>query len=259
VALKKTVFRRGASNFVLELPVYRLPRFRNTARYLWEKLKGFLLKVTTIVAAATIVIWFLQNFNFACEMLEPAAAAQSMLGQIGASIGGVFAPLGFAQGPEGWKLIVAILTGLIAKELVVATMGVLYTPAAASAADGEGSLIAALGTLAVFSPLSAMTFMIFNLLSIPCFAAVATAYTELKSIKWTAFTLLFWLAVAWTVSFLVYQVGSLFMNMNAANAGVLLFAAAVIAGSVAYAARRRTRRRSRCGGCTACDDCGYNR
>ena len=259
LALKKTVFKKNRSNFVLELPVYRLPRIKNTSLYLWEKLKGFLITVTTIVAAATIVIWFLQNFNFRFEMLEPGDSAHSILGQIGSAIRWVFVPLGFAQGPDGWKLIVAILTGLIAKELVVATMGVLYIPGfseeAAQTPEGESSLIAVLATLSVFSPLTAMTFMIFNLLSVPCFAAVATAFSELKSVKWTLFTLFFWFATAWIVSFIVYQTGALFLKMNIATTVVLLLALSITGGSIVYAATRKNKKKCLCTGCDNCSQC----
>ncbi|MDR1405989.1 MAG: ferrous iron transport protein B [Prevotellaceae bacterium] len=257
LALKKTVFKKSLSNFVLELPVYRLPRLKNTSLYLWDKLKGFLITVTTIVAAATIVIWFLQNFNFRLDMLDAGDSVHSILGQIGSAIHWIFVPLGFGQGPEAWKLIVAILTGLIAKELVAATMGILYIPGlsgeAAQTQEGETSLIATLAALSVFSPLTAMTFMIFNLLSIPCFAAVATAFAELKSAKWTLFTLFFWFATAWTVSFLVYQAGSLLGEMNAATAAVLLLALAIVGGSILYAASRKSKKKGRCAGCDECN------
>ncbi|MDR0693899.1 MAG: ferrous iron transport protein B [Prevotellaceae bacterium] len=259
LALKKTVFKKNRSNFVLELPVYRLPRIKNTSLYLWEKLKGFLITVTTIVAAATIVIWFLQNFNFRFEMLDPGDSVHSILGQIGSAIHWIFVPLGFAEGPDGWKLIVAILTGLIAKELVVATMGVLYIPGfseeAAQTPEGESSLIAVLATLSVFSPLTAMTFMIFNLLSVPCFAAVATAFTELKSAKWTLFTLFFWFATAWIVSFIVYQTGALFLKMNIATTVVLLLALSIIGGSIVYAATRKNKKKYPCTDCNGCSQC----
>jgi ferrous iron transport protein B len=258
LALKKTLFKRNRSNFVLELPVYRLPRLKNTSLYLWEKLKGFLITVTTIVAAATIVIWFLQNFNFRFELLEAGDSANSMLGQIGSAIRWVFAPLGFAQGPDGWKLVVAILTGLIAKELVVATMGVLYIPGFSEetlqTSEGESSLIAVLATLSVFSPLTAMTFMIFNLLSVPCFAAVATAFAELKSVKWTLFTLFFWFATAWIVSFIVYQTGTLFLKMNVATTVVLLLALSIVGGSIIYAATRKGKKKCACADCEGCSN-----
>ncbi|MDR2802278.1 MAG: ferrous iron transport protein B [Prevotellaceae bacterium] len=259
LALKKTVFKKNRSNFVLELPVYRLPRIKNTSLYLWEKLKGFLITVTTIVAAATIVIWFLQNFNFHFEMLDPGDSAHSILGQIGSAIHWVFVPLGFAQGPDSWKLIVAILTGLIAKELVVATMGVLYIPGlgedAAQTPEGESSLIAVLASLSVFSPLTAMTFMIFNLLSVPCFAAVATAFAELKSVKWTLFTLFFWFATAWTVSFIVYQTGALFLKMNIATTVVLLLAVSIIGGSIMHSVAHKHKKKYTCTGCDGCEKC----
>jgi ferrous iron transport protein B len=247
ILLKKTVFRGVKSNFVMELPVYRLPRLKNTLLQLWDKLRGFVVEVTTIVAAATIVIWFLQNFNLQLQMVAQEDSATSILGVIGNSIKWIFVPLGFAQGPDGWKLVVAILTGLIAKEAVIATMGVLYIPGVADVGSGN-LLIPALVSLSVFSPESAMSFMVFNLLSIPCFAALATAYSELKSAKWTAFTIVFWFATAWTVSFVIYHAGSLLHRVNPVNIIILAFIAAIIV----IAVLRRKNKRTKCFGCDKC-------
>lgn len=259
ILLKKTVFKGIESNFVLELPVYRMPQIKDTMRNLWDKLKGFITRVTTIIAAASIIIWFLQNFNIRLQMISPEESAASILGVIGNSIKWIFVPLGFAQGPDGWKLVVAIITGLIAKEAVVSTMGVLYIPGmktdVAGTPEGEASLIAALTTLSVFSPLSAISFMIFNLLSIPCFAAIATVYSELKSFKWTAFTLGFWFASAWIVSFLVFQIGSLIEKVELINIIILIFIIFILLFSFS----KNRRKKSKCINCNNCpgnkDDC----
>lgn len=262
MVLKKLVFRNGKTNFVLELPMYRWPRFKNTMHYLWEKIKGFLITVTTTVALATLIIWFLQNFNFHLQLLPPGHSAESILGQIGSSLTWLFVPLGFGLGPEAWRLVVAILTGLVAKELVSATLGVLYIPGFSAESlettEGANVLIAALAALAVFTPLAAISFMIFNLLCIPCFVAVGTAHAELKSFKWTAFTLCFWFATAWIVTFLVYQTGALLLSMNLATISILLLAVAIFTGSMVYAFTRRNKKKYPCGGCSNCDGCSYS-
>ncbi|MDR2383746.1 MAG: ferrous iron transport protein B [Prevotellaceae bacterium] len=252
ILLKKTVFKGIKSNFVLELPVYRYPRLKSISFQLWEKLKGFLTTVTTVIAASTLIIWFLQNFDMSLNMVS-ANSDSSILKIFGEAIKWIFVPLGFAQGPDDWKLIVAILTGLLAKEAVVSTMGVLYK------ANGYGpgeqvddlnneKVTMALEANAVFSPLSAISFVIFNLLVIPCFAAVATARSELKSAKWTSFVILFWLATAWITSFLVYQTGALLKEVNWINLIAALFITAVILFSIF----RRKRKKNKCADCDKC-------
>ncbi|MDR0725412.1 MAG: ferrous iron transport protein B [Prevotellaceae bacterium] len=252
VALKKTVFKGIKSNFVLELPVYRYPRLKSISLQLWEKLKGFLTTVTTIIAASTLIIWFLQNFDMSLNMVA-ADSDSSILKTFGEAIKWIFVPLGFAQGPDDWKLIVAILTGLLAKEAVVSTMGVLYK------ANGYGpgeqaddlsneKVTMALEANAVFSPLSAISFVVFNLLVIPCFAAMATARSELKSAKWTFFVILFWLATAWITSFLVYQTGVLLKTVNWVN----LIAGLFIAGVILFSIYKRKSKKNKCAGCDKC-------
>ncbi|MDR2423683.1 MAG: ferrous iron transport protein B [Prevotellaceae bacterium] len=250
--LKKTVFGRMKPNFVLELPVYRMPRMKNTVRQLWHKLKGFVLQVTTIIAASTILIWFLQNFDFHLRMISPDESARSILGVIGSSIQWIFEPLGFASGADGWKPVVAIIAGLIAKEAVIATMGVLYIPSFENMTGNDALLSSALASMAVFSPVSAFSFMVFNLLTIPCFAAVATAYAEMQSRRWFCFAVVFWLAAAWLTSFAVYRIGLLLHDTNLAN--IVIFLLALVIVILAFT-RRKNSRHNNCGNCD-CGNCG---
>ncbi len=207
ILLKKLVMKNEASPFIMELPAYHLPQLKSLALHLWEKLKGFMVRAGTVILGATVVVWFLSNFNFSLQMVE-ANSQHSMLGIIGNGLRYIFVPLGFASGPDGWKAAVAILTGFIAKEAIVSTLGVLYGAGDAVADDGAA---AALSTtlVATFSPLAAISFLLFNLLNIPCMAAVSALRSEMSSAKWTWFAVGYWFTVAWVVSFAVYQVGRL--------------------------------------------------
>ncbi len=212
IILKKFVFKGEASAFVMELPTYHFPRMRNLFMHLWEKLRGYVIRAGTVILAATIVLWFLANFNFALQMVD-ANSNESIIGVLASSITFIFEPLGFASGSDGWKAVVAILTGLIAKEAVVSTLGQLYT-GMESEEDflGEDSATNALyATIAMsFSPLAALSFMAFNLLCVPCMAAVGALKAELNNRKTFWFAIGFWLFTAWIVSFLIYNIGSLF-------------------------------------------------
>lgn len=210
IILKKTVFKGEIAPFIMELPAYHFPQFKNVVLHLWEKLKGFILRATTIIAGAVVVIWFLSNFNFSLEMVQ-ANSAESILGIVGNFIRPVFVPLGFASGDLGWRAVVATISGLIAKEMVVSTMGVLYNPGTeGDALEDQGAADALSVTLAsVFSPAAALAFMAFNLLSVPCMAAVAAAHGELGGRKWTFITIGFWIGTAWSISFLVFRIATL--------------------------------------------------
>ena len=209
--LNKTVMKGEAAPFIMELPAYRRPQLKSLLLNLWQKLKGFVYRATTIIAGSTVIIWLLSNFDFSLEMVE-ANSAESMLGTIGSVAVPFFAPLGFAEGDGAWRAVVAIVTGLLAKEMVISTMGVLYNPDVEGDAledeDAQSALTSALGD--VFSPLTAVSFMMFNLLTIPCMAAVATANAELRSAKKMFFTVCFWFFTAWTVALLVYHIGGVF-------------------------------------------------
>lgn len=210
IILNKTLLKGEASPFIMELPKYHLPQLKSLIFHLWEKLKGFVIRATTIIAGSTVVIWFLSNFDFSLAMVD-ANSEESILGIVGTAIIPIFKPLGFADGEFAWKAIVAAITGLIAKEMVISTLGVLYNPEVEGDAledeDAEEALSDAL--VDAFEPLSAISFMLFNLLSVPCMAAVATANAEMRSTKWMFITIAFWLLTAWVVAFVVYNVGSL--------------------------------------------------
>ncbi|MDR2338507.1 MAG: ferrous iron transport protein B [Deltaproteobacteria bacterium] len=251
VLLKKTVFRGIKSDFILELPTYRYPRLKSIAFQLWEKLKGFLTTVTTVIAASTLIIWFLQNFDQNLSLVSTNSDS-CILKIFGDTVKWIFVPLGFTETPDSWKLIVAILTGLLAKEAVVSTMGVLYQAQGYGAEDdtysNEESVTAALVANSVFSPLTAISFIVFNLLVIPCFAAVATARSELQSAKLTCLVIAFWFVTAWIVSFLVYQLGSWLTEINLIN----LIAALFIIGIILFTIFRHKNRKNKCAGCNKC-------
>lgn len=211
ITLRSTILKGSASIFILELPAYHMPKLRNLALHLWEKLKGFVIRVSTILTGATVVIWFLSNFDFGLRMVD-ANSQESVVGVLGSFAAPLFTPLGFASSPDAWKAVVAIVTGLIAKEMVVSTLGVLYTPGSEGDALEDDKAAGALGLAlaASFSPAAALSFMTFNLLSVPCMAAVATANAEMRSAKWIWVTIGVWMATAWAGSFIVYHGARLF-------------------------------------------------
>ena len=194
--LSKFVFKGEASNFIMELPQYRIPTLRSVFIHAWEKVKGFAIKAGTIILGSTILIWFLSNFNLGgmCEMEE------SILASIGRSIQWIFAPLGFGN----WKASVAVVTGWIAKENIVSTFGVLYGANDAIAEAAMEGSAAIPGVAAAFTKASAFAYMAFNLLCMPCFAAVGAIKKEMGNWKDTLKTIGFQMLVAWIVAFIVY-------------------------------------------------------
>ena len=177
--------------FIMELPAYHRPQVKNLMAHLWEKFKHFLYKASTIITASIIVIWFLSNFKWAFwqGMVE---IEDSMLADLGRLLKYVFYPLGWAMGADGWKYSVASITGLIAKEDVVATM--------ASLGLEEGTI--ELSNAAIYA------FAVYNLFTLPCMAAVATAKSE-SSKKGFLVTIAWWLGASYVISLLVYWIGTL--------------------------------------------------
>ena len=194
--LSKFVFKGEASNFIMELPQYRIPTLRSVLIHAWEKVKGFVIKAGTIILGSTILIWFLSNFNLGgmCEMED------SILATIGRSIQWIFAPLGFGN----WKASVAVVTGWIAKENIVSTFGVLYGASDAIAEAAMEGSAAIPGVAAAFTKAAAFSYMAFNLLCMPCFAAVGAIKKEMGNWKDTLKTIGFHMLTAWIVAFIVY-------------------------------------------------------
>lgn len=193
---KKTLFRGEPVPFVMELPAYRLPSAKNVTLHMWEKAKDFIKKAFTIIFIATLVIWFLQSFDFRFNLVSDSSA--SMLAAIGRFLSPIFAPLGFAD----WRASTALITGLTAKEAVVSTFGVLFGVT-------QAELPAALGQ--IFTPLAALSFLAFTLLYTPCVAAINAARQELGSWKATAGLIVYQLVIAWIAAFAVYHIGLLFV------------------------------------------------
>ena len=195
---KKSLFVGEPAPFVLELPPYRLPSLGNMLTHVWQKVKGFLIKAGTLILLMSVILWLLQSFDFSLHMVEDTS--QSMLGALGGLIAPLFAPLGFGH----WQAAVALLTGLIAKEMVVSSLSMFYGFSLTAAS----SQVAA--AMVGFTPLSAFSMLVFILLYVPCVAAVSTLFKELGSPKWAWFSIFWQLGCAYVVSLLVYQVGALF-------------------------------------------------
>ena len=193
--LKRTLFKGLSTPFVMELPTYKIPSLKGVLLHTWEKVKGFLRKAGTIILACSIVLWALSIFPLGVEY----GSAQSVLGMIGNVIAPIFAPLGFGT----WQAAVAIIAGLAAKEVVVATFGTL---AGMEEDDNEGITSLVHDT---FTPLSAFSFMAFTLLYTPCFAAIGAIKQETNSYKWAATMCAITLVTAYIVSFLIFNIGKL--------------------------------------------------
>ncbi len=193
--LKGTAFRGEPVPFVMELPNYRMPSPKNVLLLLWEKAKDFLERAFTIILLASIVIWFLQTFDMRLNVVTESA--NSLLALIGQLIAPIFRPMGFAD----WRVATSLISGFVAKEAVVSTLSVLM-----------GTGIAQLHTVLtnLFTPLSAVSFLLFTLLYTPCVAAVATIRKELKSGVATLGVVIMQCAIAWIVAFAAYQIGGLF-------------------------------------------------
>ena len=193
--LKRTMFKGLSTPFVMELPTYKIPSVKGVLLHTWEKVKGFLRKAGTLILACSIVLWILQNI-FPWGGTDPQ---MSVLGIIGSTIAPIFAPLGFGT----WQAAVAIIAGLAAKEVVVATFGTL---AGMEEDDEEGITNLVHDT---FTPLSAFSFMAFTLLYTPCFAAIGAIKQETNSYKWALTMCAITLVTAYIVAFLIFQIGGL--------------------------------------------------
>ncbi len=217
IMLKKTkMFAGDPAPFVMELPAYHLPTVGNVLRSMWERGWSFIKKAGTIILLSTIVVWFTTYFGWVdgtFQMLEEDQIDSSILAAIGGAIAWIFKPLGWGT----WQAAVASITGLVAKENIVGTMGILY--------GGSGDVY---GTLAgVFSGITGYSFLVFNLLCAPCFAAIGAIKREMNNAKWTWFAIGYQCGFAYLVALMINQFGGAFTG-NLSVVG-LIFAIAVLA------------------------------
>lgn len=203
IILKKTkMFSGDSAPFVMELPAYHMPRFIDVLRSMWERGWSFIKKAGTIIVLSTIFVWFTSYFGFVdghFQMLSEEQIDSSILASIGNLIAWIFIPLGWGN----WQAAVASITGLVAKENIVATMSILY-------GGGELSTYATLATH--FTAITGYSFLVFNLLCAPCFAAISAIKREMNNPKWTWFAILYQCGFAYVIAFLVTQIGNAFVG-----------------------------------------------
>ncbi len=195
--------KNSISPLLIELPEYKTPNARTIFIYVWDKVKDYLTKAGTTIFIASIIIWFLLNFG-------PHGMVEDMSESLGALAGKVVAPLLVPAGLGMWQVVLALISGVAAKEVVVSSFGVIFGIANINSQVGMDSLVSSLSSYH-FGPLNAYALMVFCLLYTPCAATIGVMKRELKSTKWTVFAVLFQLAVAWVVATLVFQIGSLFL------------------------------------------------
>jgi len=202
IILRKTVLKGGHAPFVMELPPYRLPTAKTMGVHMYERIKDFVVRAGTILLGATVVIWFLQSFSFSfpLQMLSPEQSGDSILAVIGKTIAPLFIPLGFGS----WQTSVALVTGFIAKETVVSTLSILY----GTSSEGVLNILQN-----IFTPASALAFLVFVLLYMPCIAAFVATRREMNSTKWAVGAAALQTGVAWLVAMMVYQFGTLAVNL----------------------------------------------
>lgn len=235
ILMKTTTMKGDAAPFIMELPNYRLPQFKSLMLLMWDKAKHFIQKAFTIILASTIIIWFVSHFSFDWKFLEDSQMNNSILAGFGKLIQPLFTPLGFGSqlNEWGWVFIVSAITGLIAKENVVATFGTLAACIGANVVGGgvEGVAETALMIQASGITIPALiAFIAFNMTTIPCMAAVATAKAEMPNKKKFKWTLVFWICTSYIVGTIIYLVGSWWWTIFI----VLAVMALVVAGIIIY-------------------------
>ncbi|MBQ7572993.1 MAG: ferrous iron transport protein B [Clostridia bacterium] len=206
IMLKKTkMFAGNPAPFVMELPAYHMPTLTNVLRSMWERGWSFIKKAGTIILLSTIVVWFTTFFGFTSDgfrMLSEDELSLSILARIGSIIAPLFAPLGFGN----WQATVASITGLVAKENIVGTMGILY-------GGGDGTVYQAIAQ--AFTSVTGYSFLVFNLLCAPCFAAIGAIKREMNNTKWTWFAIMYQTCFAYAIALMINQFGNVFTgNIN---------------------------------------------
>ncbi len=193
---RKFLFKSEDTPFIMELPTYRLPVLKALVIHVWERVRGYIVKAGTVIFAASILLWIITNYNAS----GPALITESFGAEIGKVIAPVFSPMGFGT----WQAALSLLTGIAAKEIVVSNMAIVY-----GFADPEATVEFASVLKSQYTALSAYAFLVFVLLYTPCVAVIGVIKRETNSWKWTGFSVLYQIAVAWMFSFLVYQIGRL--------------------------------------------------
>ncbi len=213
ILMRNTTMKGDTPPFIMELPSYRMPGFRNLMLHLWDKAKHFIKKAFTVILASTVVIWLISHFSPFWEFLPDSRMNESILAGFGGLIQPLFTPMGFGSqlGGYGWVFAVAALTGLLAKENVIATFGTLGACIAGAALDvetdgGVSAVVQMISSTGIGVP-GLLAFIAFNMTTIPCFAAIATAKAELPSKSSYRNTLLFWIATSYVVASMVYLIG----------------------------------------------------
>lgn len=223
IIMRLTTMRGESSPFIMELPTYRVPQFKSTMLLVWDKAKHFVKKAFTIILASTIVIWFISHFSFDWQYLESEAANESILANLGSLIKPLFVPLGFGIPELGWVFVVSAITGLIAKENAIATLATIAGSVLLVTGGDEQSIIDNLVSTGGFTVPMLLSFIAFNMLTIPCFAAVATAKAEMPKNKFFG-TLIFWVVTSYAVSSSIYTIGTWWWTAFIwAGAAILLF------------------------------------
>lgn len=208
---KLKAFKGDDSPFIMELPAYHIPSSKTVLRHTWDRGKSFIKKAGTIIFAFSVIIWFLSRFSFSLSMVE---VEDSILASIGKIISPVFAPLGF----NDWRAAVATINGLVAKEQLVSTYGVLL--GLGEVAEGDAGLIAQISSL--FTTVSAYSFVAFNMLCAPCFAAIGAIKREMGTWKWTLITVGYQTLLAYLVAFVIFQLGSVIFLGSSFGFGAIL-------------------------------------
>lgn len=245
--MRNTSLKGETPPFIMELPAYHAPQFKNLMAHLWDKTKHFVKKAFTIILASTIVIWVLTHFDFSWHLLQDEQINKSILASVSMLVQPLFTPLGFGSqlGEYGWVFVLAAVSGLIAKENVISTFGTLAAcltaiPAVAdkiglaniSSEAGIGAVKAMIAATGIGIP-GLLAFIAFNMTTIPCFAAVGTAKAELQNNRRYKWTLFFWIATSYIVGAMLYTIGSAWWT-------VFIWAAVIAAVAVIIVMRNKS-------------------
>ncbi|MCX7658021.1 MAG: ferrous iron transport protein B [Oscillospiraceae bacterium] len=233
IILKQTnLFKGDPAPFVMELPQYHIPSAKGVLIHMWDRGKSFIIKAGTVIFAACGIIWFLSSFGWQDGSFGMVEGDGSILAKFGSVLAPLFIPLGFGN----WQSVAASISGLVAKENVLATFGILFN-VSGEATEENAELLS--NVAAMFTPVSAYAFIAFNMLCAPCFAAIGAIRREMGSAKWTLITISFQTGVAYIVALLINQIGSFFLGNGSILGAVISVLVAALAVSVPIIAAKR--------------------